>query len=198
MALDPANPLPQESGTPHAPSPARREPEGGVVKMAKNAARVGPRFPQVVVLFGATGDLSRRKLLPGLFHLVQRRASFPAAASSASRSTTSTPTASARSPARRSTQFSTPQGRTRPTGRPSPQTLDYVPLAAGAGALEGGGRAGASSRSAARAAALHYLSVPPNAALAGGAHCWRRPASSSAAASSWKSPSAPTSRARCR
>src|SRR4029450_3434015 len=31
---------------------------------------VGPRYPQVVVLVGATGDLSRRKLLPGLFHLV--------------------------------------------------------------------------------------------------------------------------------
>src|SRR5471030_3061969 len=30
---------------------------------------VGPKFPQVVVLVGATGDLSRRKLLPGLFHL---------------------------------------------------------------------------------------------------------------------------------
>ena len=25
--------------------------------------------PHVVVLFGATGDLARRKLLPGLFHL---------------------------------------------------------------------------------------------------------------------------------
>ena len=36
---------------------------------AKNASKVGPRFPQVVVLVGATGDLSRRKLLPGLFHL---------------------------------------------------------------------------------------------------------------------------------
>src|SRR5262249_25728642 len=30
---------------------------------------VGPRFPQVVVFFGATGDLSHRKLLPGLFSL---------------------------------------------------------------------------------------------------------------------------------
>src|SRR5664279_5611745 len=30
---------------------------------------VGPQYPQVVVLIGATGDLSRRKLLPGLFHL---------------------------------------------------------------------------------------------------------------------------------
>ena len=33
-------------------------------------AGVGPRDPQVVVLIGATGDLSKRKLLPGLFHLV--------------------------------------------------------------------------------------------------------------------------------
>ena len=30
---------------------------------------VGPKYSQVVVLVGATGDLSRRKLLPGLFHL---------------------------------------------------------------------------------------------------------------------------------
>ncbi|MGH9017582.1 MAG: hypothetical protein ACRDY1_07525, partial [Acidimicrobiales bacterium] len=28
-----------------------------------------PVPPQVIVLFGATGDLARRKLLPGLFHL---------------------------------------------------------------------------------------------------------------------------------
>jgi glucose-6-phosphate 1-dehydrogenase len=26
---------------------------------------------QVIVLFGATGDLARRKLLPGIFHLFQ-------------------------------------------------------------------------------------------------------------------------------
>ena len=37
--------------------------------MAKIPAGVGPRFPQVVVLVGATGDLSRRKLIPGLLHL---------------------------------------------------------------------------------------------------------------------------------
>src|SRR5476651_2485180 len=35
----------------------------------KIPAGVGPRYPQVVVLIGATGDLARRKLLPGLFHL---------------------------------------------------------------------------------------------------------------------------------
>src|SRR5690606_23567587 len=31
--------------------------------------RVGPATPQIVVLVGATGDLSRRKLIPGLLHL---------------------------------------------------------------------------------------------------------------------------------
>src|SRR6202142_4211842 len=30
-----------------------------------------PLRPHVMVLFGATGDLARRKLLPGLFHLAQ-------------------------------------------------------------------------------------------------------------------------------
>ena len=34
---------------------------------------VGPKFPQVVVLVGATGDLSQRKLLPGLFKLATNR-----------------------------------------------------------------------------------------------------------------------------
>src|ERR1700730_3552392 len=37
--------------------------------LAKIPPGVGPRYPQVVVLVGATGDLSQRKLLPGLFHL---------------------------------------------------------------------------------------------------------------------------------
>src|SRR5580692_5772168 len=37
--------------------------------LAKIPPGVGPKYPQVVVLVGATGDLSRRKLLPGLFHL---------------------------------------------------------------------------------------------------------------------------------
>jgi len=37
--------------------------------VAKIPPGVGPQNPQVVVLVGATGDLARRKLLPGLFHL---------------------------------------------------------------------------------------------------------------------------------
>src|SRR5258708_6670074 len=40
-----------------------------MASVAKILRGVGPKFPQLVVLFGATGDLSRRKLLPGLFHL---------------------------------------------------------------------------------------------------------------------------------
>src|ERR1700722_16929703 len=38
-------------------------------KLGKIPSGVGPRHSQVVVLVGATGDLSRRKLLPGLSHL---------------------------------------------------------------------------------------------------------------------------------
>jgi glucose-6-phosphate 1-dehydrogenase len=34
-----------------------------------NAHLIAPLKPHVIVLFGATGDLARRKLLPGLFHL---------------------------------------------------------------------------------------------------------------------------------
>ena len=37
--------------------------------MKKIPNGVGPSYPQVVVLIGATGDLSKRKLMPGLFHL---------------------------------------------------------------------------------------------------------------------------------
>ncbi len=36
-----------------------------------NSELISPLRPQVLVLFGATGDLARRKLLPGLFHLAQ-------------------------------------------------------------------------------------------------------------------------------
>src|SRR5687768_14284034 len=40
-------------------------------RVAKVPPGVGPRFPQVVVLVGATGDLARRKLIPGLLHLAR-------------------------------------------------------------------------------------------------------------------------------
>ena len=36
-----------------------------------NSSLISPVRPHVMVLFGATGDLARRKLLPGLFRLAQ-------------------------------------------------------------------------------------------------------------------------------
>jgi glucose-6-phosphate 1-dehydrogenase len=36
----------------------------------RSTNRTAPITPQVIVLFGATGDLASRKLLPGLFHLM--------------------------------------------------------------------------------------------------------------------------------
>src|SRR5580700_10962831 len=41
----------------------------GAVRPRKVPPGVGPRYPHLVVLVGATGDLARRKLLPGMFHL---------------------------------------------------------------------------------------------------------------------------------
>lgn len=38
-------------------------------KLGRIPPGIGPKHSQVIVLVGATGDLSRRKLLPGLFHL---------------------------------------------------------------------------------------------------------------------------------
>src|SRR3954471_21287820 len=37
----------------------------------ERARRLPRPAPYVIVLFGATGDLARRKLIPGLFHLEQ-------------------------------------------------------------------------------------------------------------------------------
>ena len=48
---------------------AERAMASGVVQPARGAGTHAPLPPHVVVLFGATGDLARRKLLPGLFHL---------------------------------------------------------------------------------------------------------------------------------
>ena len=43
------------------------------VEVLEAPARAASPVPddQVIVLFGATGDLARRKLLPGIFHLFE-------------------------------------------------------------------------------------------------------------------------------
>jgi glucose-6-phosphate 1-dehydrogenase len=117
----------------------------------------------VVVLFGATGDLSRRKLIPGLFHLAASgfipgcriigvsldpldAEGFRALASQAV----------AEFGARK---FTDEEWRTFAAG------LEYVPLGAGPAALHAAVERAEQSLGA-DSRRLHYLSVPPAAALA--------------------------------
>ncbi len=130
--------------------------------MAKISPDVGPRFAQVVVLFGATGDLARRKLLPGLFHLTS--AGFIPGCRIIGVSLDDIDLDAFRQLARAALdEFSS-----RPVGDAEwaafAALLDYVPLAAGATALKAAVHQseqllGRESRR------LHYLSVPPSAAL---------------------------------
>ena len=130
--------------------------------MAKVPLGVGPRRPQVVVLFGATGDLARRKLLPGLFHL--SAAGYIPGCRIVGVSLDDLDAEGFRQFAQRAVkEFSTHEA--------SPKAwaefaagIDYVSLGAGAPALAAAvqraeqGLSGECQR-------LHYLSVPPNAAL---------------------------------
>ena len=130
--------------------------------MAKVPPGVGPRFPQVVVLFGATGDLAKRKLLPGLYHLCAAGFLPEYRIIGVSLDDIDTAAFSAR------TREALAQHFNRPIADEDwaafAERLAYVPLSAGAAAL---------AAAAARAEAsigqdsqrLHYLSVPPSAAL---------------------------------
>ena len=130
--------------------------------MGKIASGVGPRFPQVVVLFGATGDLTNRKLLPGLFHLCT--SGFIPGCRIVGVSLDNLDAEGFRKLVREaldefSTRKATPSDWEAFAG-----ILDYVPLAAGAAALRAAvEKAEASIGTESRR--LHYLSVPPNAAL---------------------------------
>jgi glucose-6-phosphate 1-dehydrogenase len=130
--------------------------------MAKPAAGVGPRFPQVVVLFGATGDLARRKLLPGLVHLAS--AGFIPSCRVIGVSLDDIDAEAFRGVARAAlNEFGARKFSDADWNRFA-SNLDYVPLAAGPAALLAAvERAEASIGSECRR--LHYLSVPPNAAL---------------------------------
>ena len=130
--------------------------------MAKIPPGVGPQFPQVVVLVGATGDLARRKLLPGLFHLAS--SGFIPGCRIIGVSLENIDTDAFRKLARDAlTEFST---------RKVPQadwdafsnSLNYVPLTAGAGVLKAAVLEAERSFNV-ECRRLHYLSVPPNAAL---------------------------------
>ncbi|MDE4915134.1 glucose-6-phosphate dehydrogenase [Methylobacterium sp. 092160098-2] len=130
--------------------------------MKKLPPDVGPKHPQVVVLFGATGDLSKRKLLPGLFHLVS--SGFITACRIIGVSQSSIDAEGFRRLVREALH----DFATRPVDERAwslfAEILDYVPIAAGPSALrEAVQRAQDSLQAESRL--LHYLSVPPNAAL---------------------------------
>ncbi|MCP5358524.1 MAG: glucose-6-phosphate dehydrogenase [Pseudomonadales bacterium] len=130
--------------------------------MAKIPPGVGPKFPQVVVLVGATGDLSRRKLLPGLFHLASV-GFIPDCRIIGVSLDEMSPDAF-----RSFVRAALDEMSTRKVKEEHWQTfaakLDYVSIQAGAGALrEAVLKAEESLGTENRR--LHYLSVPPNAAL---------------------------------
>ena len=130
--------------------------------MAKIPQGVGPRFPQVVVLFGATGDLTRRKLLPGLFHLSS--AGFIPGCRIIGVSLDELDADGFRSAARGALDEFYSRKVPDADWETFAQRLDYVPLAAGASVLRAAvDRAEQSLGSECRR--LHYLSVPPSAAL---------------------------------
>jgi glucose-6-phosphate 1-dehydrogenase len=130
--------------------------------MSKIPPGVGPRTPQVVVLFGATGDLSHRKLLPGLFRLTA--IGFIPGCRIIGVSLEDLDTEAFRKIARAALdEFSTHKV-TDADWQQFSDSLEYVPLKAGAAALKAAvERAEQSIGGESRR--LHYLSVPPNAAL---------------------------------
>ena len=130
--------------------------------MRKVQPGVGPKNPQVIVLFGATGDLARRKLLPGLFFL--SHSGFIPGCRIIGVSLEDLSTDEFRAFAREAlAQFST-----RPVDDDEwaafADNLDYTPLSAGPASLaEAVVRAEQQLGDA--AVRLHYMSVPPHAAL---------------------------------
>ena len=133
--------------------------------MARIPAGVGPKAPQVVVLFGATGDLSKRKLLPGLFHLVT--GGFIPECRIVGTSLDAMDADGFRAIAKEAIQSSRHgAGKWESHWAEFSDALDYVPQPAGAGALrEAVDKAVKSFDREARR--VHYISVPPNAALKG-------------------------------
>jgi glucose-6-phosphate 1-dehydrogenase len=130
--------------------------------MSKIPPGVGPRFPQVVVLFGATGDLSRRKLISGLFHLSS--AGFIPGCRIIGISLDDLDADGFRQFARGALDELSARKVGASEWAAFADCLDYVPLSAGAQALAAA-VAKAEQAIGVECRRLHYLSVPPSAAL---------------------------------
>ena len=130
--------------------------------VAKIPAGVGPRFPQVVVLVGATGDLAKRKLLPGLVHLV--RSGFIPGCRIIGVSLDDMNADGFRNLARQAVAEFGNRKLADGDWAAFATCLDYVPLSAGPAAI----RAAVNEAEASfvgECRRLHYLSVPPSSAL---------------------------------
>jgi glucose-6-phosphate 1-dehydrogenase len=123
---------------------------------------VGPRYPHLVVLVGATGDLSRRKLLPGLFHLSS--AGFIPGCRIIGVSLDEIDAEGFRQVARAALGDYGTRKVTDADWTSFAESLDYVPLTAGVGALKAAAEK-AEQTFVGESRRLHYLSVPPSAAL---------------------------------
>jgi glucose-6-phosphate 1-dehydrogenase len=133
-----------------------------VTSKAKSLSRVGPRYPHVIVLFGATGDLARRKLLPGLFHLA--RAGFMAGGRIVGVSLDRLDTDQFRKLSRAAVDEFSARQVAEDEWNDFAGQLAYVPLDAGPSALKAAVE-DAESKLSGESRRLHYLSVPPAAAL---------------------------------
>ncbi|MBN8994248.1 MAG: glucose-6-phosphate dehydrogenase [Rhizobiales bacterium] len=133
-------------------------------RVPRNSSRIGPRYPQVVVLFGATGDLARRKLLPGLLHLLS--AGFIPDCRIIGVSLDDIDAATFRQIARTAVEQSElRKGDLAGHWDAFAGKLDYVPLSAGPAKLKAAVDAAEASIGG-ECRLVNYLSVPPNAALA--------------------------------
>jgi glucose-6-phosphate 1-dehydrogenase len=130
--------------------------------MARIPPGVGPKHPQVVVLVGATGDLARRKLIPGLYHLCT--AGFIPECRIIGVSLDDIDADGFRTIAREGLEQFSARKVSQASWAGFADTLDYVPLSAGPAPLKAAvERAEQALGSETRR--IHYLSVPPNAAL---------------------------------
>lgn len=133
--------------------------------MSKMPAGAGPKYPQTVVLFGATGDLSRRKLLPGLFHLTSSTGLIPGCRIIGV-SLDDMSVEDFRALAKQSLDEFYSRGVGAEAWEEFCLRLDYVPTSAGPDALAHAVARAEESFDGEESRRLHYLSVPPKAALA--------------------------------
>ena len=131
--------------------------------MVKVPYGVGPKHPQVVVLFGATGDLARRKLLPGMFHLTT--SGFIPGCRIIGVSLEDMAADSFREYARKALRDFSSRKVNEDAWSGFAAHLDYVPMSAGTGALAAAVAGAEKSFAGGESRRLHYLSVPPGAAL---------------------------------